>query len=89
MDHMRAPSIKTGAWLQELRESRGLSADEVPHAMLRANIERRNIPSGRTIRRAEETGRMPQVRYAFGLAQFYGVSVAQLWPLEQRMKVAA
>lgn len=89
MCHMKALGTRTGAWLQELREERGLSPDEVPHAMLRAKIDRRNIPSGRTIRRAEDTGRMPQIRYAFGLAQFYGVPVSQLWPFEQRMKVAA
>lgn len=74
----------TGEWLQELREARGLSPEQVPHAMQRQRIDRRNIPSGRTIRRAEETGRMPHVRFAFGLAQFYGVEVRQLWPAEER-----
>lgn len=57
--------------------------------MVRAKIDRRNIPSGRTIRRVETTGRMPHVRYAFGLAQFYGVELSQLWPIEQRAKAMA
>lgn len=76
---------RTGAWLRELREAQGLSPEEVPHAMLRAKIDRRSIPSGRTIRRCEATGRMPHVRYAFGLAQFYGVEIAQLWPTRERV----
>lgn len=63
-----------------MREARGLSPEEVPHAMLRAGIDRRAIPSGRTIRRVERYSRMPHVRYAFGIAEFYGVTVAQLWP---------
>lgn len=75
----------SGLWLKELREGRGLSPEEVPHAMLRASIDRRSIPSGRTIRRVEATGRMPHVRYAFGLAEFYGVPVAQLWPRRERV----
>lgn len=53
--------------------------------MLRAKIDRRSIPSGRTIRRCEATGRMPHVRYAFGIAQFYDVDLAQLWPVHARV----
>lgn len=68
-----------------MREAKGLSPEEVPHAMLRARIDRRSIPSGRTIRRIEATGRMPHIRYAFGLAQFYGVDLAQLWPVRERV----
>lgn len=75
----------TGTWLRELRETRGLSPEEVPHAMLRAKIDRRSIPSGRTIRRCEATGRMPHVRYAFGLSQFYEVEVGHLWPVRERV----
>lgn len=67
----------------------GLSPEEVPYAMLRAKIERRCIPCGRTIRNAERTGRMPYARYAFGLAKFYGVTVSDLWPAEQRVRAAA
>lgn len=84
---VRTPFAQTGVWLTELREARGLSPEEVPHAMLRAGIDRRNIPSGRTIRRTEGTGRMPHVRYAFGLAQFYGVALSQLWPARERARV--
>lgn len=57
--------------------------------MLRASIERRSIPSSRTIRRAESTGTLPHIRYRFGLAQFYGVAVTQLWPVPSHMKAAA
>jgi transcriptional regulator with XRE-family HTH domain len=80
-----ATASLTGQWLQELREAKGLSPEEVPHAMLKARVDRRSIPSGRTIRRCETTGRRPHVRYAFGLAQFYGVDVAQLWPADERV----
>lgn len=52
--------------------------------MLRAKIDRRSIPSGRTIRRAEDTGSIPHVRYRFGLAQFYGVEYSLLWPPTRR-----
>lgn len=82
---MRTELDQTGAWLQELREARGLSPEQVPYAMLRAKVDRGNIPSGRTIRRIEATGRKPHVRYAFGLAQFYEVEVAQLWPARERV----
>lgn len=91
VDKLRAmrSSVATGQLLRDLREARGLSPEEVPHAMLRAKIERRSIPSARTIRRVEETGRKPHVRYAFGLAQFYGVELPQLWPADQRARAAA
>lgn len=82
---MQSRGSQTGLWLQELREGRGLSPEDVPHAMLRAKIDRRNIPSSRTIRRVEATGRMPQIRHAFGLAQFYGVELAQFWPVDLRV----
>ena len=78
----------TGRWLTELREARGLSPEQVPNAMLRAKIDRRAIPSGRTIRRCEQTGRMPHVRYALGLAQFYDLSLHQIWPVEDRVAAA-
>ena len=82
---MRTRSDQTGLWLRELREARGLSPEEVPHAMLRARIDRRAIPSGRTIRRTEAGASLAHVRYRFGLAQFYGVEVSQLWPVEDRV----
>jgi hypothetical protein len=56
----------------------------MPHAMRRAGIEWRNIPCGRTIRRMEATGRMPAVRLAFGIAQFFETDLHSLWPLEDR-----
>lgn len=77
---MQTRSTQTGDWLRELREAKGLSPEEVPHAMLRSGVDRRSIPSGRTIRRAEDTGTVPHVRYRFGMAHFYGVEYAQLWP---------
>jgi len=86
---MRTMLDPTGQLLRELREARGLSPEEMPHAMLRAKIDRRSIPSGRTIRRVEATGRMPHVRYAFGLAQFFGVELIHLWPIDQRVRAAA
>lgn len=89
MSRMPLQGAETGYWLQELREARGLSPEEVPHAMLRARIDRRSIPSSRTIRRVEATGRMPHPRYAFGIAQFYGVEIAQLWPVRDRQRIAA
>lgn len=79
---MQTRSTQTGDWLTELRESKGLSPEEVPHAMLRAGVDRRSIPSGRTVRRAESGGAVPHVRYRFGLAQFYGVEYPQLWPVK-------
>lgn len=82
---MQTRIAQTGQWLRELRESRGLSPEAVPMAMLRAGIERRNIPCARTIRRVEGSGRMPTVRYAFGLAQFYEVGLHDLWPVQERV----
>lgn len=81
---MQTLTVGTGAWLMALREGKGLAPEEVPYAMLRANIPPRNVPSGRTIRRAETTGSLPHIRYRFGLAQFYEVPVSQLWPVERR-----
>lgn len=79
---MKLDTSDTAKLLQELRESKGLSPEQVPYAMLSAKIDRDAIPSSRTIRRVEETGRKPQVRYAFGLAHFYGVDMHHLWPRE-------
>lgn len=68
----------------ELRESRGLSLEQVPWAMLRAGIDRDKIPSARTIRRVEQTGRMPRVGHAFAIAAFYDVELHRLWPVRMR-----
>lgn len=69
-------------------EALGYSPEQVPAAMSKAGIEFRNIPSGRTIRRAVETGRIPHRRYARGIAEFLGFEVDELWPLEERVTVA-
>lgn len=70
------------------REALGYSPEEMPAAMLKARIEFRNVPSGRTIRRAEATGRIPHRRYARGVAEFLGFEVDELWPLEERVLLA-
>lgn len=60
--------------------------------MRRGGVDRRSIPSARTIRRAELTGSLPLARYRFGLAQFYGVEYRELWPAkvtQRRLKAAA
>ena len=67
------------ALLRELREERGLSPEQVPFEMYRAGIDRRFIPSARTIRRIEIEGVVPQIRFKFGLATFYGREVSGLW----------
>jgi len=81
---MTATSSITAELLRDLREQRGLSPEEVPTAMVHARIERRAIPSARTIRRVEDTGRKPQARYAHGIATFYGLRVRDLWPAGAR-----
>jgi transcriptional regulator with XRE-family HTH domain len=74
------------AVLRDLREARGLSPEEVPHKMRMAGIENRNIPSGRTIRRVEDEGVVPIVRYRFGLAAFYERPITAIWaPARQRV----
>jgi hypothetical protein len=70
-----------------LRERLGLSPEEVPHAMRMAGVDLRSIPSARTIRRVED-GVVPQVRYRFGLAEFYGRPMPAIWSVK-RMRVAA
>jgi transcriptional regulator with XRE-family HTH domain len=72
-----------GGLLKELREDLGLSREELPKAMLRAGIDRRNIPSVRTIQRIEEEGVRPIVRYRFGLAQFHDRKQSTIWQAER------
>lgn len=67
-----------GDLLRTLREDLGLSPEEVPREMLRRGIPRRNVPSGKTIRRVEE-GMIPQVRFRFGLAALHGRVVHSIW----------
>lgn len=79
---MATQDVNTGQWLKELREARGLSPEEVPYAMAKAGVDRRTIPSARTIRRIEDTAIRPQVRHRFAFAQFYDIPVGHLWPIE-------
>jgi len=74
--------------LRLMREERGLSPEQVPFAMHRAGIHRDSIPSARTIRRAEEVGMVPQIRFRFGLAQFYKRELRDIWAARRR-RVAA
>ncbi|MEJ7786660.1 MAG: hypothetical protein WKF96_17805 [Solirubrobacteraceae bacterium] len=70
---------EAGALLKELREGRGLTREALPHAMLLAKVPRENIPSIKTIWRVEEVGAVPSVRYRFGLAQFHGRDLKEIW----------
>ena len=79
----------TGLTLLRRIEALGYSPEQMPAAMQKAGIEFRNIPSGRTIRRAVKTGRIPHRCYARGLAEFLGFEVDELWPLEQRVMILA
>lgn len=67
-----------GMLLVGLREQRRLTPEEVPHAMLMAGVDRRYIPSSRTVRRAEQ-GRRVRLRIEFGLADFYGRDRHYIW----------
>lgn len=75
-----------GQLLKELREDRGLSRDRMPMEMLRAGVPRDYIPCSRTLAYVE-AGRIPRVRVKFGLAQFFGVSVHDIWGSRQRHDV--
>lgn len=75
-----------GELLRELRENRGLSPEQMPHAMLRLGIE---PVSGQTIRRIERVGAVPQVRVKFALAQFFDREVKEIWMARRRQRVAA
>lgn len=85
MDRNR--DTEAGHLLLELRLQRGLSPEEMPHAMRVAGIEIRNIPSSRTIRRVE-AGVVPQVRHQFGLAAFYERPLVAIWE-PRRARVTA
>lgn len=75
--------------LRLMREQRGLSPEQVPFAMHRAGVHCDHIPSARTIRRVEEVGMVPQVRFRFGLAQFYGRELRDIWSVRRRARSAA
>jgi DNA-binding XRE family transcriptional regulator len=70
--------LLAGQLLKELREDRGLSREALPLAMLKAGVARDYIPCARTVAYIE-MGRIPRVRVKFGLAQFFGVSVRDIW----------
>lgn len=74
-----------GELLKELREDLGLSREELPRRMLKAGIGRDYIPSVKTIYNVEALGQVPRVRLKFGLAQFYGRGVAEIWGSRQRV----
>lgn len=72
--------------LRELRENRGLSPEQMPHALLRAGC----MPvSGSSIRRIERKGAVPQVRVKFALAKFFGREVSEIWTARSMDRMAA
>jgi hypothetical protein len=77
-----------GDLLADLRVERGLTREDVPHAMRKAGIDRHRIPSPKTLWRIETKGHVPGVRIQFALAQFYGREVRSIWA-PQRRRVAA
>jgi hypothetical protein len=56
----------------------------MPREMLRAGVTRRNVPSAKTIRRAEH-GTVPHVRHRFGLAHFFGRELYAIWGPQERI----
>ena len=72
--------------LQELREAKGLSPEQMPFAMLRAGVE---PVSGQTIRRIERIGAVPQVRVKFALAEFFERDIKEIWTVRRRARVVA
>jgi hypothetical protein len=78
---MQSELVETGQILKELREkTKGISQELVPRAMLREGIDRDHIPCSRTVRRIEDGEVWPNLRFRYGLAQFYGRELHQLWP---------
>lgn len=74
--------------LREYRIEAGLSPEDMPRAMRRAGIDTRYIPSARTIRRVEDEGIVPQVRFQFGLARFFSRPMANIWSQAARKALA-
>jgi len=70
---------EAGALLKHLREERGLSREQLPHAMLLAGVPRANIPAIRTVWNVEELGVIPRARIKFGLANFYDRTLGEIW----------
>lgn len=70
-----------GRLIYELREARGLSPEQMPFAMLAAGLE---PVSGKTIRRIEDLGVIPQVRVKFALAEFFEREIKDIWRTRRR-----
>lgn len=66
--------------LIELREQRGLSREQLPHAMAMARIQRTRIPSVKTIWRIEELGHVPSIGIKAAFAEFYERDLHTIWP---------
>lgn len=66
--------------LIELRERRGLSRSQLPHAMAMSGIPRTRIPSSKTIWRIEERGDIPSIGFKAALADFYERDLHTIWP---------
>lgn len=75
-----------GLLLRELRENAGLSPEQMPYELLK-----RGLPpvSGKTVRRVEAVGAIPQVRIKFALAQFFGREVSEIWQPRRVTRVPA
>lgn len=81
-------------YLRELRESRGLSPQQLASAITRIATKTADAHpytvSTRTIYRIEEEWAVPGPRIKFALAEFFGVPMADIWrPVRSRQKVAA
>lgn len=74
------PDVRAARLLIELREAKGLSREEVPHAMAVAGVKRGRIPSVKTIWRIEELGHVPIIGTKFALAEFYERPLHSIWP---------
>lgn len=82
-----------GALLWELREARGITRQDLPREMAKAEIKRDRIPSPKTIYNIEVCGFVPRsITTRFALAEFFGRGVDDIWGSahrKQRRRVAA
>lgn len=87
---MRKPSRDYGAGerVQEMREDRGLSRDDL---VLRARLDNPRDPrmhiSYRTLQRVEEEGAIPTARVKFAIAAVFNMVPSEIWG--SRVRVAA
>lgn len=79
----KVPDVAAAQVLIELREKRGLTREQVPHAMAMAGHPRTRIPSPKTLWRMEHQGHIPSIATRFELAQFYGRDVHTIWAPER------